>query len=101
MTSAIADIRCQLTAYPVGRRFRPDNGLNTLMADIFESIHTATHNTSLPVVRALFCRDSIGFQQPSKPAHLFAFVIRKHEQDGHKEDHKLLRLSSHQCNCTA
>lgn len=50
----LPDARCQLTAYPVGRRFRPENKLNTLMADVFESIHTATHNMPLPEVSLIF-----------------------------------------------
>lgn len=46
----IADARCQLTSYPVGRRFKAGTRLNTALADIFESIHSGTRNASLPVV---------------------------------------------------
>ena len=48
-----ADARCQLTAYLVGRRFREESGLNSVMAAIFESICTGTLNASLPVVRCM------------------------------------------------
>lgn len=52
LKSACADQRCQLTSYPVGRRFKEETHLNTLVADLFEGIAKGVLATSLPPVRA-------------------------------------------------
>ncbi|BDA43077.1 hypothetical protein COCOBI_04-0880 [Coccomyxa sp. Obi] len=48
--SGAQDQRCQLTSYPVGRRFREDTQLNTLVADLFEGIAKGVLAASLPPV---------------------------------------------------
>lgn len=50
LKAACADQRCQLTSYPVGRRFKEDTQLNTLMADLFQGIVEGTLAVSLPPV---------------------------------------------------
>ncbi|EIE26939.1 hypothetical protein COCSUDRAFT_59437 [Coccomyxa subellipsoidea C-169] len=50
MTSARADQRCQLTSYPVGRRFKEETQMNTLMADLFQGIVEGTLAVSLPPI---------------------------------------------------
>ena len=77
LMSLYADQHCQLTSYPVGRRFKEDTQLNRLMADLFEGIAEGSRATALPLVRA---------------SHLVPFSLFLPQVNGNQEKEGIMDL---------